>query len=177
MHHILTLAVVITALSASAGAARAQICGEVPKVLIVLDRSGSMKEQVGGQSKWAVAKSAVGGLAQQFSGQLALGLMLYPHWPETSGCATGTVNVDPTVGNQSGIVTALNSAYPSGNTPIAASLDAARTHLASLSSKAHHVILVSDGKETCLLPPAPLSAPGSCSWDNGTNYHKYKNYD
>jgi len=154
------------------GSAVAQVCGEVPKVLIVLDRSGSMKEQVNGQSKWDIAKSAVTGLAQQFSTQLALGLMLYPSWPEKSACATGTVNVDPAVASETQIVTALNSAFPSGNTPIAATLDAASAYLSSLSTKMHHVILVSDGKETCLLPPAPLSATGSCAWENGTNYRK-----
>ena len=107
--------VVVAVTLLGARSAVAQVCGGVPKVLIVLDRSGSMKEQVNGQSKWDIARSAVTGLAQQFSSQLALGLMLYPRWPDKSACSTGTVNVTPAVASETQIVTALNSAFPSGN--------------------------------------------------------------
>ena len=149
-----------------------QKCGEIPTVLLLQDRSGSMKELVAGKTKWEIAKTSLVSLTKQFSSQLAIGLLLYPQWPEKFACTTGKVNVTPTVNNLSALTTALNSTYPSGNTPITASLDAAGAYLAGLSSKVHHVILVTDGKETCLTPSASLTQSGSCQWKSGTNFRK-----
>jgi MYXO-CTERM domain-containing protein len=168
----LMLTISALVLTAAPAHAASSVCGQIPEVLIVLDRSGSMKELTGTQSKWAVAKTAVGNLVQKFSSQLALGLMMYPKWPIVTSCTTGTVNVQPAVGSTSAIVSALSAAYPEGNTPIAATLDAATAYLATHPGKIRYVIFVSDGKETCLLPTAPLSAPGSCDWQNGTNFRK-----
>jgi MYXO-CTERM domain-containing protein len=152
--------------------AAAKTCGQIPEVLIVLDRSGSMKEQISGQTKWSIAKGAVGSLAQQFGSQLALGLALYPRWPVVTACTTGKVNVTPAVGSSAAIGAALGSVYPEGNTPIAATLDAASAYLAGHASMPRYVIFVGDGKETCLSPAAPLNAGGSCAWESGTNYRK-----
>jgi MYXO-CTERM domain-containing protein len=173
--HLLSCVVVTVILATMLAGQPAQatkLCGEIPQVLIVLDRSGSMKEKVNGKSKWAIAKSAVTSLTKKFASQLALGLMLYPHWPETDNCAFGVVNVGPAVSDGKALLTALNSSYPSGNTPIAATIDSVSSYLGGASGKPRYVILVSDGKETCLLPKAPLSQAGSCSWENGTNYRK-----
>jgi hypothetical protein len=159
-------------LAATAARAQGQICGEIPRVLIVLDRSGSMTELVNGNTKWSIAKQAVTTLDKQFSGQLAMGLLLYPRWPIATACSTGMVNVAPKVNNSGPIQAALGGAYPAGNTPIAATLDEAHAYLAKLGSKLPYVILVSDGKETCLLPKAAKQGTGSCSWENGTNYRK-----
>ena len=80
----------ISALSVAAAApARAATCGEVPRALIVLDRSGSMTEEVSGKKKWATAGTAVNALVGQFTGQLALGVMLFPRWPDVDGCTSG----------------------------------------------------------------------------------------
>ena len=155
-----------------ASPAAANVCGEIPKVLIVLDRSGSMKELAGSQSKWQAARTAVDDLNKQFSSQLALGLMLYPTFPDVHACSPGKVGVKPSTTSGGDILATLNKAYPSGNTPLAATLDEARAHLAAAQGKLLHIILITDGKETCLSPAAPQSAPGSCTWDNGTNYRK-----
>jgi hypothetical protein len=150
--------------------ARAQSCGTIPEVLIVLDRSASMKDIVDGRSKWQTAREAVTDLAGGFSGQLALGLMLYPRFPDLDACAPGTTTVTPATGSKGALVAALNKAYPKGGTPLVATLDAARGALGK--SGPRHVILVSDGKETCLVPAAPPNSSKSCSWNQGTNYRK-----
>jgi MYXO-CTERM domain-containing protein len=168
---MLAIATLLMTVSSVAYAASGT-CGEIPEVLIVLDRSGSMKELTGGQTKWTVAKTAVGNLVQKFSTQLSLGLMLYPKWPVVTSCTTGKVNVPPAVGNTSAIVGALSGVYPEGNTPIAATLDEATSYLATHAGKTRYVIFVSDGKETCLLPTAPFSAPGTCEWQKGANFRK-----
>ncbi len=151
--------------------AAAQKCGKIPRVLIIQDRSGSMKELVSAKSKWDIARGALTSIANQYGTQLELGLMLYPHWPDTTSCAPGKVAVKPGLNHQSKIITALNKVYPQGNTPLAATLDEA-VALVAAGTKVHHVILVTDGKETCLSPAASLTRGGTCQWKSGTNYRK-----
>ena len=170
-HTSLALALALTLAIPSLANAQ-QKCGEIPTVLIIQDRSGSMLEKVGTKTKWDIARAALSNIANQFGNQLNFGLMLYPRWPDTSICANGTVNVAPAIKNQLNVVTTLNKVVPKGNTPLASSLDAAGDFLAKQSSTINHVIVVTDGKETCMTPSAPLNAGGSCSWNSGTNYRK-----
>jgi len=138
--------------------ATANVCGPVPDTLILLDRSGSMKETIGSDSKWSIAVNAVNTVTQSFQGQLSFGLMLFSHWPHVSNCKTGQVNVGVGPSTQGPIAATLSSAYPDGDTPIALSLDAARTYMAQINTgKPRYVILITDGKETC--QPASVNSP------------------
>jgi len=153
-----TILVLLVAVFSLPGAARANVCGPVPDTLILLDRSGSMKEMVGGDSKWAIAGNAVNNLTGTFNGQLSFGLMLFSQWPHVSNCKTGLVNVPVGLNTAGAIAGTLSSAYPDGDTPIALSLDAARTYLQQNNSgKPQYVILITDGKETC--QPASVNSP------------------
>jgi MYXO-CTERM domain-containing protein len=157
MRTIAALMILIGCLVPSSQAV-ANVCGPVPQTLILLDRSGSMKELVGGQSKWGIATGAVNTLTGNFNGQLDFGLMLFSRWPHVSNCSSGKVNVG--VGpNQGGPISGtLSSAYPQGDTPIALSLDAARSYMQTIKgSRPQYVILVTDGKETC--QPASVNSP------------------
>ncbi len=167
---IITLTL-LAALSPSSALAQ-QKCGEVPTVLVVQDRSGSMMEKVGGKTKWDIARAALGNITTQFGDQLRFGLMLYPRWPDTKMCDSGKLTVPPAIKNQVNIITALNKVAPQGKTPLAASLDSAREALGKLPSKVQHVVLVTDGKETCRSAPRPLNAGGSCQYKGGTNFRK-----
>ena len=153
-----TTAILIILLTLAPASARANVCGPIPDTLILLDRSGSMKEMVGGDSKWSIATNAVNNLTSSFTGQLSFVLMLFSQWPHVSNCKTGQVNVG--VGPSSGgaIVGMLSSAYPEGDTPIALSMDAARSYMQQINSgKPQYVILITDGKETC--QPASVNSP------------------
>ena len=145
----------------SASSARAATCGEVPQVLIVLDRSGSMDDDAGGKKKWIAATDAVTALVGQFAGQLALGVMLFPQWPSIDGCTEGQVNVAPGLASGPSISNVLAKAAPEGKTPIASSLDAARSYFTSQPGKPRYVILITDGMETCRVPNATTES-GSC---------------
>ena len=169
---LLISAVAVGLMALPSPASAQQKCGEIPTVLIIQDRSGSMKELVGAKSKWDIARQALSNIANQFGNQLSVGLMLYPRWPDKGICDAGLVNVAPVIKNQLNVVTTLNKVVPAGNTPLAASLDAAAAYLKTLSASLVHIILVTDGKETCLLPSKPLTKPGSCQWKSGTNYRK-----
>ena len=151
---ILTTALTLLA----ARPAGANVCGPVPDTLILFDRSGSMKEMTGPDSKWSIAVNAVNTLTNNFQGQLNFGLMLFSHWPHVSNCKTGHVNVGVGPSSQGAIAANLNAAYPDGDTPIALSLDAARGYLAQINSgKPQYVIPITDGKETC--QPASVNSP------------------
>ncbi len=155
---VLVLGLALGALTPAAPA-RANPCGKVPHVLVVFDRSGSMKGTVGGQSKWNIAKSAVNSLTSNFTGQMDFGLMLFSRWPHVKNCSSGKVNVNVGPGTSGSITSMLNSAYPDGDTPIALSLDEARKYLQTIKtySKPQYVVLITDGKETC--QPASVNSP------------------
>lgn len=153
----LALTFALLALTAARPAV-AQPCGQAPDTLILLDRSGSMKESAGAQTKWTVALNAVNSVASTFSGQLHFGLMLFSRWPHVSNCSSGKVNVNVGANTAGAIASLLASAYPEGDTPIALSLDEARVYLKGIASgKPQYVILVTDGKETC--QPVTVNSP------------------
>ena len=154
---------------ATSAPARANPCGPVPQVVILLDRSGSMKASVGGQSKWAIAKSAVQQLTSNFTGQIDFGLMLFSRWPHVKNCSSGKINISVGPGTSGSIMGTLGSAYPDGDTPIALTLDSARSYLAGVkvSGRPQHVLLITDGKETC--QPASVNSPPTAAGKLSTN--------
>ncbi|PIE65571.1 MAG: hypothetical protein CSA24_02475 [Deltaproteobacteria bacterium] len=162
------IALIIAISAAPAGAA---LCGDVPDVLIVLDRSGSMKESAGGSSKWSIAKTAVDNLTTQFKDQIAFGMMLFPRWPHVSNCTTGKVNVTPAATSGPAINSLLSGSYPAGDTPSTNTLQEARTWLKAnkKSGVDQYVILITDGKETCS-PHWPNTATGPLLSDGVKTY-------
>ncbi|MCA9669931.1 MAG: VWA domain-containing protein [Myxococcales bacterium] len=169
----LFVACVLLLVASQARAAGGSCGGEPAEVMIVLDRSGSMAELAGNQSKWKSAQAAVGQLLGTFGSQLKMGMMLLPQFPDVDACASGKVNIAPSLNTKGSIGSLLAGSFPKGNTPLAGSLDAALAHLKTKTwTKAPAVILVTDGKETCRSPDAPLAAGGSCQWNGGSNYRK-----
>jgi hypothetical protein len=73
-------------------------CGEVqfglervtPNVLVLLDRSGSMDDDAGGDSRWNVAKSAIGELTARWGDQIRFGLATYSSCLP-GGCSAGSI--------------------------------------------------------------------------------------
>lgn len=49
-----------------------------PNLLVILDRSCSMTEKVGGKSKWEIAQAAIHSLTTQYKGKIRFGLELFP---------------------------------------------------------------------------------------------------
>lgn len=118
-----------------------------PNVLIMLDKSGSMDDSVGGRSKWDIAVDAIDSLLAQYGDKVRFGLMLYPNGDR---CGAGNVQIDVADGTASRILSALDASGPNGSTPIGASLDAALDYQPLKDAgRANYVLLLTDGEEMC----------------------------
>lgn len=118
-----------------------------PNVLIMLDRSSSMRDKIGGSTKWEIAVNAIENLLVQFGDQVRFGLMLYPM---RTSCGVGEILVDVGPGTANDILAALDSNAPGGSTPIGNSLAQALNYTPFRdASRENFVLLVTDGEETC----------------------------
>lgn len=125
---------------------------DAANVLIVLDRSNSMYEgsPFGPPTvdRWTPAVEALNAATAALDDRVDFGLMLFA---SDSQCGAGTVEVPVGPMNASRIASALSGdprSIVQGGTPIAASLRAAQTELASLEGKSY-VLLVTDGAPNC----------------------------
>ena len=147
-------------------------CGKLPQVLVLLDRSGSMKEMIGKLTKWEIALASMKTLAPFVTGKMELGLMLFPRWPVVNKCTTGQVNV-------------TDRAQQHPRDPVAAGRGGPRQRQHPLvqhpqrrprlprddqaGGRSQYVILVTDGKETCS-PHYPAVATGPLLGDGVRTY-------
>lgn len=139
----------------SSGAGGGGTCGEVfnatateANIMIVLDKSGSMRDPVGGVSKWEAAKAAVTQLTNQ-APAVRFGLTMFS---TPSGCrvpvADGGVPIGPGTATQ--IQSALPRSADGSGTPIAKGIIAAAQDpgLADVG-RSNGVVVITDGEENC----------------------------
>lgn len=106
--------------------------GEVvpPNLLVVLDRSCSMTDGIGGgKTKWMAAVAALESLTTKYAGKLRFGLTLFPDTVKPD-CAQDVIPVPVAAGNEAKIQSLLTSAltkadpyFPNG--PCVTNIDAA----------------------------------------------------
>ncbi|TDQ43030.1 vWA domain-containing protein [Aureibacillus halotolerans] len=126
-------------------------------VEILLDASGSMIEEVDGDSKMVLAKEAI----QQFAGNLPeeanVSLRVYGHEGTTAfedkvmSCESSEEMYELQPYEKSTLSDSLEQFKPSGWTPMAKALEDAKKDLEGLDKEANTnlIFLVSDGIETC----------------------------
>ena len=121
-----------------------------PNVLIVLDKSGSMDNNIGNMTKFEIAQGAIATLLTNYGATVRFGLSLYP---SNSGCGNGLIDVPIDVGTEVAINTAINvvaTAGPNGSTPIGDSLDSYRSYVGLQDAgRQNFILLITDGEETC----------------------------
>ncbi|MEM9464052.1 MAG: VWA domain-containing protein, partial [Actinomycetota bacterium] len=118
-------------------------------VMIVVDRSGSMAEEVAGGVKIEVAKVALLNFIETVEAETPIGLWSYP---ARISCGDGQLSIPVEVRNPSTMAPVIRTLVPDGGTPTAEALTAAWQHMLDLGYDAGTVILVSDGESTCADP-------------------------
>lgn len=133
-----------------------------PNMLIVLDRSGSMDDRVGGfgsPSKWDVALTAVDNLTSAYDGQIRFGLLAFPGTDlacqQGGHCNAGVIAVDVGDDTRSAINEYLDdSATCLLGTPIGGALSLAVDYEPlEDTTRSNYVLLVTDGEDNCQIDP------------------------
>ncbi len=161
----------------------------VAKVVLVVDRSGSMKLSLssneeplpGEPSRWDALRAAVSQAIAPFDGELALGVTIFPDafdsGESTRGCAVAdSETLAPAVGNAAAVASALTRGQPFGGTPTVEAVKAAAELLRATRGTVRALVLATDGAPNCnagLDPHActctTTGTPGGCgSAGNGT---------
>lgn len=127
-----------------------------PNLLIVLDRSCSMRNMVGGQTKWALAVDAIKKMTTTYRDRIRYGLTLFPD-KVAPDCGQDRIPISVAPGNETKISDLLTKAlsttdanYPSG--PCVTNIDTAMKQAAGEqalkdATRANYVLLVTDGAQ------------------------------
>jgi len=121
---------------------------QLANVMLVVDRSNSMNDD----TRWTDMTTALRGVTRPLETLVAFGLLLFPN--PAGGfmgvCDTGAVTVPTGLLSATAISNSLGTSPPSGGTPTAASLYAARTELlAENPAGPNYVLLATDGGPGC----------------------------
>ncbi|MGY1454711.1 VWA domain-containing protein [Streptomyces sp. SS8] len=150
------LAVLAAGLAFPAGAAADETTADAPKVNLVIDVSGSMRERdIDGQSRMAAAKQAFNEVLDATPEEVRLGIRTlgadYPGDDRKTGCKD-TAQLYP-VGplDRTEAKAAVATLTPTGWTPIGPALLKAADDLDG-GTGSKRIVLISDGEDTC----APL---------------------
>ena len=128
------------------------------QVLLILDASGSMAEALlDGQTKMNAAKIAITKLVKQLAPSVRLGLRVYGGGLTfQEPCSDTKLQVPIQLNPSEKIELVLNKLQPSGATPISQSLVDAVGNDFPMPNAKKHIILISDGAETCSTSPCPI---------------------
>ncbi len=135
-----------------------------PDMLIVLDRSGSMKDAK--VNRWDPSVKAVKAITASLDSKIRFGMMLFPKPCKptdlqcainmlTNSCTPGELSVPIDLGTGAKIASDLDATQPGGGTPTGATLQAAQTILdmrvagPDTLPAPKYVLLVTDGQPTC----------------------------
>ncbi|MDX1709897.1 MAG: VWA domain-containing protein [Rhodovibrionaceae bacterium] len=126
-------------------------------VLFILDSSGSMAQDLGGETKMAAAKRVFGEMLDQLPPETNVGLAVYGHHGDRD-CSVIEVMTPVQPLDAKAIQAKVEPLNPvKGATPIAASLDVAAEALKGIEGP-RAIVVISDGEETCNGDPVAKAA-------------------
>jgi len=143
----LLAAAAVMAAAPPAGASSANY----PEVVFILDASGSMWGDAGGQKKIEAAKQVMAQAVPALPPEVRVGLVAYGH-RKKGDCADVETLVAAGSDDRQGLLKKVRALSPKGKTPIAASVKQVAETLKSKENETT-IILVSDGIETCDADP------------------------
>jgi len=120
-----------------------------PNVMLVLDRSGSMSDSIGGgsaTSKWSDLKTAIQSAVSSYDSQVRLGVSLFS---SDGNCGAGNITL-AAASNGTNVLNQVNASSPGGNTPTAATLaKVAQSGMLNDPTRDNVVVLATDGLPNC----------------------------
>lgn len=152
---ICSVAWVVVLISAMpANAQQKAVKAQRGKVMLVLDASGSMWGQIGGQPKIAIAREVVRDLMKEWDETLDLGLSAYGH-RRKGDCRDIETLIPVSKAKPDNVVRIVDGLNPKGKTPLSEAVKRAALAL-KYRKQQGIVILVSDGEETCGADPCAV---------------------
>lgn len=131
------------------------------RVEIVLDVSGSMRASAGSMSRMEAAQRAVKATIEAIDSSSNVALRLYGHRlpsePKDASCRDTELVIPFGPLDRQRFITAIESAKPLGQTPLALALEQAAADFGQVGDEAVAIILVSDGEESCGGDPARVA--------------------
>ncbi len=126
-------------------------------VLVLLDASGSMRKDLGGETQMGAAKKAITNFVEGLPAEANVGLRIYGHKGTGSdadkarSCASSDLIYPIGKYNKAGFQTSLEKAQPAGWTPIQLAINEAQKDLLEFKGdqNTNIIYLVSDGVSTC----------------------------
>ncbi len=117
-------------------------------ILFIVDGSNSMWGQIDNKAKMETAKTTLGKLVSDLPADANLALMAYGHTREKD---CNDVELLSAIGKDSPemITTLIHTIQPTGKTPIANALAKSKDAFKGLEGQNNHILLVSDGIESC----------------------------
>ncbi len=126
-------------------------------MLFVLDSSGSMWGQLDGVAKIETAKTVLTRLMGDLPEDTGVGLMVYGH--RDKGSCEDVELMAPIGTSSAAAAKALTTITPNGKTPIAYALSQTKRAFQNTNAEdSNHVVVISDGIETCSGDPCAVAA-------------------
>ncbi len=151
----------VSTVAAGAAEAQADACSP-PRLVVVLDRSSSMRGLLDDADKWSVATGALAQVVDAYQDTIDLGLITFPR---PSACGPGQVDVTPGPHRRDAMLAALAEPPPvAGNwTPLGETLLAAARDPAVVAvgpAARTYVAVITDGFQWCSpFDPAARTLP------------------
>jgi hypothetical protein len=142
------------------GASQVNATSVPANILLVIDKSGSMKDPLGGTSRWSAMKMALATALDKVKGSISFGLEFFPNGPDDKqACAVPAgesaivLPVGPGTATVPEIVKAFDTNQPAGGTPTAEALARAYDYFTAGAGKSltgdRFVLLATDGGPNC----------------------------
>ncbi len=130
--------------------------GDPPRLMIVLDASGSMSGRIGGKAKIQIAREVIADLLHNWDTNIQVGLTAYGH-RRKGDCDDIEVLIQVGEAGPEDIISTINSINPKGMTPLSEAVRRTAKELGYTDERAS-VVLISDGVETCKADPCEVGA-------------------
>lgn len=124
-----------------------------PKILFILDASGSMAGKTGKQSKMNSAKSVMNKVITDLPKDIDIGLISYGH-RKAGDCGDIELVMPTHKSNRDVILSHIDKLNPKGKTPLADSIKQAVSHISTKNQVS--IVLLSDGEESCGKKPCDV---------------------